>query len=156
MNIDAKTLAACFGVSRRRVEQLARDGVVVRIDRGKYDLVASVQNYMGHVLAGESTANEPDSLVEARRQLLNEQARRERRQNELADGQIVLVAHVEQVWTAAEAALASQLDGVAGRLANDMAGETNPAICREALHDEHRRIRNAYAQAVEKVFQGPQ
>ena len=46
MEVNAKTLADCFGITQRAVRELAEDGVTVKIRRGVYDLGASVQNYI--------------------------------------------------------------------------------------------------------------
>lgn len=154
METDSATLAAAFEVSKRRIEQMAREGIVVRVGRGRYDLVASVRGYLAHALAGQSSANEPADITEARRALLIQQERRERRLNEEALGNLVLVDHVRQIWTAAESALAAQLEGSPGRIAADVAGESDPAIIRHTLLDENRRIRRAYAAAIERIFEG--
>ena len=48
MIISLKELAKCLGLTTRRINQLAKTGVVVLADgqRGKYDLAASVQGYI--------------------------------------------------------------------------------------------------------------
>ena len=45
--VSAGTLGAVLRLSERRVQQLAPSGVVKRVGRGQYDLVASVQGYVG-------------------------------------------------------------------------------------------------------------
>lgn len=40
-----ETLAEIFGLTSARINQLAADGIIVRHERGKYDLLASVKKY---------------------------------------------------------------------------------------------------------------
>lgn len=44
--VTAGTLADLFNLTERRVQQLANEKVVVKADRGKYDLIASVKGYV--------------------------------------------------------------------------------------------------------------
>jgi phage terminase Nu1 subunit (DNA packaging protein) len=53
--------------------------------------------------------------------------------------------------------VATQLDGIAGRVAATVAAETDPAVCRATIFDECRRVREAMAaefQARATVAQG--
>jgi phage terminase Nu1 subunit (DNA packaging protein) len=43
------TIAKLFDLTERRVQQLAAEGVIPRANKGKYELVASVQNYIKYL-----------------------------------------------------------------------------------------------------------
>lgn len=45
-NVPCKFLAQLFGVSERRVQQLAKEGVIPKAERGEYPLLASVKSYV--------------------------------------------------------------------------------------------------------------
>ena len=45
----ASTLAKLFHLTERRVQQLARDGIIAKGIKGKYDLVSSVQGYVKYL-----------------------------------------------------------------------------------------------------------
>lgn len=45
---DLKTLSELLDLSARRLQQLANEEVVIKISRGKYDLVKSVQGYIAY------------------------------------------------------------------------------------------------------------
>ncbi|MDZ7684149.1 MAG: hypothetical protein U5O39_03385 [Gammaproteobacteria bacterium] len=47
------------------------------------------------------------------------------------------------------------MDGVAGRIANDLAAEDNPAMARKIVLDEHHRIRRIYAENLKTLFERP-
>lgn len=44
--VTAGTLADLFNLTERRIQQLANEKVVVKADRGKYDLIGSVKGYV--------------------------------------------------------------------------------------------------------------
>ncbi|MFQ5510185.1 MAG: terminase small subunit, Nu1 [Leptospirillia bacterium] len=44
-----KTIAKLLGLTERRVQQLAREGVIPRAESGRYDLVAVVQAYIKYL-----------------------------------------------------------------------------------------------------------
>jgi len=50
-NIDSTTVSAAvlgdmFGVSDRRIRQMAEEGIVARAAKGRYKLVDSIKNYL--------------------------------------------------------------------------------------------------------------
>lgn len=46
-----KTLSILLDLTERRVQQLAREGVMVRDKRGRYDLIPSIQGYVRYLRA---------------------------------------------------------------------------------------------------------
>lgn len=64
--VTVKELAILFGVTTRRIRQLAEDGVVVRSDRGRYLLADSVQGYTAF-MAKPETDEEDLKMEKARR-----------------------------------------------------------------------------------------
>ena len=45
----AATIAKLFNLSERRVQQLGRDGVIPKPERGRYDLIGSVRGYVSYL-----------------------------------------------------------------------------------------------------------
>lgn len=70
--VDSKTIAAIFGVDPRRVQQLAKEGVITATKDGhanRYDLLPTIQKYIRY-LSDKANGREPskkDSEIEARR-----------------------------------------------------------------------------------------
>lgn len=56
-NVSVATLAKLFDLTDRRIQQLARDGVIPKATRGKYPLVPAIQGYIkylqGHAFSKE-------------------------------------------------------------------------------------------------------
>ena len=46
-----RTLSILLDVTERRIQQLAREGVMVRDKRGRYDLIPSIQGYVRYLRA---------------------------------------------------------------------------------------------------------
>lgn len=46
VTVPAKLLAKVFGLTQRRIQQLAQDGIIPKSERGEYPLLASVQGYV--------------------------------------------------------------------------------------------------------------
>ena len=60
-----------------------------------------------------------------------------------ATGELVPLADMEQLVARVMVLCATQLDALGGRLASALAGETDPAVVRQILFDETKRIRDA-------------
>lgn len=64
---------------------------------------------------------------------------------------LVLAEHVSYVMTAMAADIAGRLDGLPGRMANELAGINDPAEIRSRLLDECRSVRAGFASYVAKL-----
>ena len=69
-------IAKLLKLTERRVQQLAKDGIIPKSERGKYDLVSSVHGYVDFLKAkagGEFTAEEviknKNKLIKAKAEL---------------------------------------------------------------------------------------
>jgi len=86
-----------------------------------------------------------------RDRLAKEQADKFAIDNAVKRGELIKAQQVEDVLAAALATLASQLDGLPGRMATPLASLDDPATVRARLLDETRRIRAAYADQFAKL-----
>ena len=62
-------IARLLDLSERRVQQLSREGVIPKAERGRYDLVGAVRGYVAYLrdLAVKAQAGAPDFGVERAR-----------------------------------------------------------------------------------------
>ena len=70
--VDSKTIAAIFGVDPRRVQQLAKEGIITATKDGyanRYDLLPTIQKYIRYLIdkANDREPSKKDSEVETRR-----------------------------------------------------------------------------------------
>ena len=99
--VSAKALAEWLGVSDRTVRDLADRGVVVRIDRGRYDLKASVCRYASHLREVAASRGGEDQLLDLtaeRARLAKEQADGQAMKNAQLRGDLVAREDVLRGW----------------------------------------------------------
>ena len=137
-------IAKLLDLSERRVQQLSREGVIPKAERGQYDLIGSVRGYVRYLRdqAQKAQAGAPDYAVERARFIraradLAEMDAEEKRRSLIAADQI------EAAWIAILALLRTRLLALPDRLApqaydRHTVGETRTLIrtaIREVLDD---------------------
>lgn len=109
----------------------------------------------GHAIDWEiaqARAGRKQEKTETQRdRLAKEQADKVAIENAVRRGELAKVAHFRAVATAAVSYLSSELDGIAGRLANELAGISDPAEIRQRLLAQHRDARATFAQRLAKL-----
>jgi len=96
--------------------------------------------------ASERAAPTPDSQ---RDRLAREQADKVALENAQRRGELVPIAQVRAVASELVSRLGSALEGLPGRLANEIAGISDPAEIRARIGDEIRGARTAFAHGIE-------
>ena len=86
-----------------------------------------------------------------RDRLAKAQAEKFELENSRRRGELILVPYVADLLNSMAADIAGRFDGLAGRLANELAGITDPALIRERILTECRGIRSGIAEHVRKL-----
>ena len=60
MTVSAAVLGGIFGVTDRRIRQMAEEGIIVRAAKGRYNLVGSLKNYILSLKLAADGANSDD------------------------------------------------------------------------------------------------
>lgn len=146
----ASTIAKLFNLTERRVQQLAKEGVIPKGERGKYDLVGAVRGYVKYLqerALGRSDAayNDEADIKLERKRLIKAQADKTESENQKLRGELVPFELVEDVLNEVAVLYGTSVDALPGRLANELAGINDPAEVKSRLFDECRRIRIATA-----------
>lgn len=134
--VAGQELQGILGISHQTVARLQKSGVLVSIGAGKFRLAEAVQAYIAYVDGGHATTDTADR----KRQVLDEQHRKLKIANDARERTLIPLAEAEQVADEAVITFRSNLEGVAGRLSSELAGINNPAVIKERIADEHRRI----------------
>lgn len=88
--VPPKVLAQLFQLTQRRIQQLAKDEIIPKAQRGNYPLLASVKGYISFLQDSSRKANnDNDALMQAR--LRFENARAEMAEIELEEKKDALV-----------------------------------------------------------------
>ena len=95
-NIEA--IAKLLKLSERRVQQLAKDNIIPKAERGKYDLVSSVHGYIDFLKAkagGDFTAEE---VLKNKNKLLKAKAEIAEIEKKKATGELIPKEEVKRTW----------------------------------------------------------
>lgn len=93
-------IAAFLGIGTSRVRTLARDGHLVKVSRGRFDVRASLRNYLARLRDGavKGGGQVPDDLKAEKLRLARQQADKLELANAAARGELVRSADVEREW----------------------------------------------------------
>jgi len=146
----ATTIAKLFNLTERRIQQLAKEGIIPKSERGKYDLVAAVRGYVKYLQEralgrSEGSYNDSSDIKVERKRLIKAQADKTESENHKLRGELVPFELVEDVLNEVAVLYGSGVDALPGRLANELAGINEPAEIKVRLFDECRQIRIATA-----------
>lgn len=148
--VDSKTIAALFGVTTRRVQQLTQEGVISATKQGnanRYDLLATIQKYIRY-LTEKANGREPtkkDAETEGRK--LEAEADLKRSKADMAalqlkelEGKMHRSEDVEAVMTDLVYTIRSMLMALPGRLAVDVVAVKTPAEASEVIRAEVYKV----------------
>ena len=94
INRGADFYARLFNVSERRIQQLAKEGVIPRAGRGKYPLIGTIQGYVKFLqdrAAGNAFEGAPTDLQAERMRLTRAQADAQELKNAITQKRMVPV-----------------------------------------------------------------
>ena len=95
-NIEA--ISKLLKLSERRIQQLAKDNIIPKAERGKYDLVSSVHGYIDFLKAkagGDFTAEE---VLKNKNKLLKAKAEIAEIEKKKATGELIPKEEVKRTW----------------------------------------------------------
>lgn len=134
-------IAKLLDLSERRVQQLSREGVIPKANRGQYDLIGSVRGYVRYLRdqALKAQAGAPDYAAErarfirARADLAEMEAEEKRRSLIAAD-------EIEAAWIAVLALLRTRLLGLPDRLAPQVFDQSTIGDTRTLIRSAIREV----------------
>ena len=145
--LTAPELGRLLNVTGRTVLRLHANGVLPREGK-RFDPFACVPRYLDYIKHDREASGD---LAAAKLKLTDAQRKAVEHKNAIAEKRVVPRADVGVVAERVGVLFGSQLDGLPGRVAGQVAGESDPAAIRRILFDECRRIRNATALELEAM-----
>ena len=130
---DVHQLAESLGMSVRNIQILEQRGLVVRVGHGKYDLGASVRNFVAHIEAEASPADTEFELQRTR--VYRARAEILEAQSQALRGQLHDAELVKEVVTEGISDIRAKFLAIPSRLAPILADEPDPAKCSEIIRD---------------------
>jgi hypothetical protein len=129
-------IARLFGVSERRVQQMAKEGIIPKAVKGKYDLVGCVRGYIAFLQ--DRAFGKNVMLIDAhqeRARLLKAQADKTELEFHLLNRELIPISEVETGWAALVVAFRSRLLGLPTRGAHLAIGITDFHEVENALRE---------------------
>ena len=145
MEVATDVLANCLGITPRRVQLLAKQGAVVKLRRGVYDLEKSVRSYITYKLESLEEIQEQKSLDEIRADHERWKMRKTQLAVQLLEGKLHRAEDVERVWTQSAAAVRSRLLGIPVQAAPQVAGMEDTGEIQQVLQREVAEALNEIA-----------
>lgn len=124
---DVNTLAEVFGLTPRSIQNLEKQGIVVRVAHGQYDLVASVRNYISHLQY--EVASEDGEFEIQRTRVYRARAEILEAQSQAIRGELHDAACIAEVMGDGLANMRAKLLAVPTTAAPRVADETDPNKC---------------------------
>ncbi|MEQ8257995.1 MAG: hypothetical protein RH980_18270 [Roseovarius confluentis] len=153
----AKTIAKLLMLTERRVQQLAKDGVIPKAERGRYELAPAVQAYIRFLQ--ERVAGNAGQVASV--DYHTEKARKIKAEADIAEieaaklrGEVVEADEVKRAWLVILGEVRAQLIGpVPTRIVARLIGVTEEAQIKSVVKDEISLAMAAAANAdVEALF----
>jgi phage terminase Nu1 subunit (DNA packaging protein) len=140
-------IARLLDLSERRVQQLSREGVIPKAERGQYDLIGSVRGYVRYLRdqALKAPAGAPDYAAErarfirARADLAEMEAEEKRRS-------LIAAEQIEAAWIAVLALLRTRLLALPDRLAPQAFEQSTVGDTRNLIRTAIREVLDDLAQ----------
>lgn len=117
--ISGKELGAILGIGERWVRDLEKQGVIVKLGYGEYDLAASVQGYIRFKVESEVRAAKPSALDD-RTDYERERARKLKLHNDQTENMLVPVADATAAVEGIVGYTRASLSAMPARLSDDV------------------------------------
>ena len=140
-DVTGPVLEELLDVSHETIRRRANDGALVKVSRGRYDLVASLRKYFSYleqVAGGRGGEDAQAQAAIASARLKTAQAEREEMKLAVERGELVDAKAVERQWSQDWKTVSSSMLSVPTRIAQDM-----PHLARTDIAAIDRIIREA-------------
>lgn len=141
-------IAKLLDLSERRVQQLSREGVIPKAERGQYDLIGSVRGYVRYLRdqAQKAQAGAPDYAAE-RARFIRARADLAEMEAEEKRGSLIASEDAETAWIAVLALLRTRMLGLPDRLAPQLHAEKCTAGVRDVMRGAIREVLEELAES---------
>jgi Holliday junction resolvase-like predicted endonuclease len=135
-----------LGLTPQRVCQLVKEGVVPRVGRGEYDLVAAFQGYIAY-LRENSESEERMGISEAKQRKLAAEAQLAELTLEQEKKKLVRVDAIEEYWVGIVTAAKTKFLAMPNRLSPLLVGQ-------EKIASVHKILQEAIVESLNELAKG--
>lgn len=134
----AKTIAKLFMLTERRIQQLAKEGIIPKAERGRYELAPAVQGYIRFL---QERSLNPDNAAAI--DFSAERARKIKAEADIAEieaakrrGDVADISTVRRSCERAFAEVRANLRNIPGRVATQVLGDDNESRVKALILNE--------------------
>lgn len=122
------TIATLLNITERRVQQLAKEGIIPKAQKGSYDLVQSVNGYIKYLQNQLNNNSEFKDLKFEKTRLIKFQADKSQIELKLIQGNAILITDIETEISNMILTVRTKLLTIPNKLAPLLINETDLAI----------------------------
>ena len=146
--MNRSDLGRLLGIGERHVSRLSVQGLFPRVSRGRFDPFVCVPAYVAYQAQGKEASN---TLYAERLKHVTAQRIAIEQRTAARDRKLIPLDEAVSILYTVVGLFTSQLDGMGGRTCNALAAETDPALTKDIVFHETRRIRAAAATQIEAL-----
>lgn len=135
-----ETVARLLDLTPRRVQQLSKEGVIPKAERGRYELVPAVQGYIRYLKAQAINGDATGDDSEHKRRLLKARADIAEMEAERLSGNLAEVAQVTKTWASLLTFLRQAILTLPDECAELVAVEQTIEACHEIIETHVHKI----------------
>ena len=143
-------IASLLLITTRRVQQLVKEGVIPKTERGRYELEPAVHGYIRYLQdrgsIGANTVDDAKSYYEQRARLIRLQADRAEAELHELQGSLVAVDDVSEQWARLLGRMRQRILSIPSKLAPMIHHETDAAIVESILEAAVHDVLTEFAQ----------
>jgi len=140
-------IAEILNVSDRWIQKLSKEGVIPKPVKGEYELGATVKAYVGF-LQGKVSG---DEVAQVRKAVEDEKLRKIRLENDAREGNVIYVDEARHIINEMAASVKLFTNSIPGRMANELAIVSEPAIIKKMLLNEIRSAQESISVQLESA-----
>lgn len=149
-------LANLFGITDRRVRQLAEEEVIVRVKKGRYDLVESIKGYIIYLKTNQDLkeSKSESDLDYDKEKAIHERVKREMAELNLAEmkGQVHYADDVQKVMNDMLSNFRSKILSIAAKLSPILVARTDVSQIQTMISKECHEVLEELSEYDPKLF----
>ena len=138
------TIAKLLKLSDRRVQQLTKDGIIPKVDRGKYELVPAVHGYIDYLRHQMSAEVSTNDIVKNKNRLTLATAELREIEKSQLEGELIPALEIKKTWLHYVNLIKTKLMSIPNKTAPQMVTVNNindaKNILKERIHETLNEI----------------
>jgi phage terminase Nu1 subunit (DNA packaging protein) len=148
--VNRQQISKLLMLSPRRINQLAKQGVIPKEEEGKYELIGAVQGYISYLK--EKASDQVEGVIsigEAKQRKLAAEARRAELLYDLESSQVARLNEIKLMWDHLAVAMKTKLLAIPNKVTPLIISQDNFNYVKTMIHDSIAEALNELAKGDE-------